>query len=252
MLNVLFALIGLLLGGIINFLADYLPASERRLRPHCPHCGHVYDPVGWLALTRQLRYGGKCPECQLSLRRRPLLVEVGMTLLFAALPSLIPNPANLIVNSFHIAVLVLVIVIDLENRLIFDVVTYPATVLALAGSLFVTKAENTLPLALVGAVTGYIFFYILYRLAHLLYGSSSGALGGGDVKLAMAMGAMLGFHRILFALFLGVILGGVVSLLLLLSRRVDRHSHLPYGQYLALAGIVMLIWGARVAEQYAN
>jgi len=132
------------------------------------------------------------------------------------------------------------------------VVTYPATALALAGSLMVTRAENTLPLALVGAVAGYVFFYVLYRLAQLIYGPNSGALGGGDVKLAMAMGAMLGFHRIFFALFLGIVLGGVVTLLLLLSGRVNRHAHLPYGQYLALAGIIMLIWGTQVAEQYIN
>jgi leader peptidase (prepilin peptidase)/N-methyltransferase len=252
MLNLLFALVGLLLGGVINSLADYLPASERPLRPHCPRCRHVYEPAGWLALIRQLQRGGRCSQCELPPRRRPLLVEVGMALLFAMLPSLIPNLATLIVNSFHIAVLVLIIVIDLENRLIFDVVTYPATVLAVVGSLVVTRAENTLPLALVGAVAGYVFFYILYWLAQLIYGSGSGALGGGDVKLAMAMGAMLGFHRIFFALFLGIALGGVVTLLLLLSRRVNRYTHLPYGQYLALAGIIMLIWGTQVAEQYIN
>lgn len=252
MLNVLFAIIGLLLGGVINVLADYLPGSERLLRPHCPHCRYVYKPPGWLALIRQLQHRGRCPQCELPLRRRPLLVEVGMALLFAMLPSLIPVLTNLIVNSFHIAVLVLVIVIDLENRLIIDAVTYPATVLALLGSLVVTRAENTLPLAVAGAVAGYVFFYILYRLAQLIYGADSGALGGGDVKLAMVMGAMLGFHRIFFALFLGIALGGVITLLLLLSRRVNRYAHLPYGQYLALAGIIMLVWGTQVAEQYIN
>lgn len=252
MLNVLFALIGLALGGVNNFLADYLPSSEGPLRPHCPRCRHIYGPAGWLALTRQFQNGGRCPSCELPSRRRPLLVEVGMVILFALLPSLIPNLTNLLVNGFHIAVLVLIIVIDLENRLIFDKVTYPATLLALAGSLVVTKAENTLPLALAGAIAGYVFFYILFWLAQSFYGAGSGALGGGDVKLAMAMGAMLGFHRIFFALFLGIALGGVISLALLLSRRVSRHTHLPYGQYLALAGIIMLIWGAQFAERYVN
>jgi leader peptidase (prepilin peptidase)/N-methyltransferase len=74
----------------------------------------------------------------------------------------------------------------------------------------------------------------------------------GDVKLAMMMGAMLGFHRIFFALFWGIILGGVITILLLLTRRVSRQTALPYGQYLALSGIWFLIWGADYVQQFIN
>jgi leader peptidase (prepilin peptidase)/N-methyltransferase len=66
----------------------------------------------------------------------------------------------------------------------------------------------------------------------------------------MVLGAMLGFHRIIFALGLAILLGGGGSLLLLLSRRAGRHSYTPYGQYLAMAGIVMLVWGVQVVEWY--
>ena len=66
------------------------------------------------------------------------------------------------------------------------------------------------------------------------------------------MGAMLGFHRILFALILAILLGGLITFLLLVSRRVTREMALPYGQYLAIAAIVMLIWGAAYAQNYLN
>ncbi|MCA9976141.1 MAG: prepilin peptidase, partial [Anaerolineales bacterium] len=109
---------------------------------------------------------------------------------------------------------------------------------------------NNIRLALVGAVVGFVLFYIAYWIGQLMFGP--GALGYGDVKLAMAMGAMLGFHRILFALGLAIVLGGVISGVLLLSRRFHRYTYLPYGQYLAIAGIIMLIWGVRIAEWYAQ
>jgi leader peptidase (prepilin peptidase)/N-methyltransferase len=171
--------------------------------------------------------------------------------LFALLPTQIPEPTDLGVDSIYIGILILVIVIDLEHRLILNVVTFPATALALGGSVIVTQRENTLPLALVGAITGFVLFYMVYQGGQLLFGP--GALGYGDVKLAMAMGAMLGFHRILFALMLAIVLGGLISAaILFVNRRVNRRTYLPYGQYLAIAGILMLIWGVRVFEWYTE
>jgi leader peptidase (prepilin peptidase)/N-methyltransferase len=172
-------------------------------------------------------------------------------LLFSFLPFFITELQNLAVNSFYIAVLILVIVIDLEHRLILNVVTFPVTALALAGSLLVTDEQNTLLAALLGAAIGFILFYIVYWLGQMLFGP--GALGYGDVKLAMTMGAMLGLHRILFALALAILLGGIVSMMVLfVNRNVNRRTYLPYGQYLAIAGILMLIWGVRLVEWYAR
>jgi leader peptidase (prepilin peptidase)/N-methyltransferase len=227
MLTLLFILIGLIAALLINMLADYLPSSTTPLRPQW---------ASW----------------RWSVRKRPLLVFGGTVVLFAFLPALIPEPLNLAVNSFHIAVLLLITVTDLEHRLIFNAVTYPATGLALLGSLLVTPAENNLRLALLGAAVGYVIFFVLYKIAQFIYGSGSGALGAGDVKLAMLLGAMLGFHRIFFALFLGILVGGLVSLLLLVTRRAGRASTMPYGQYLTTAGIIMLIWGVQYVQQYLN
>jgi leader peptidase (prepilin peptidase)/N-methyltransferase len=209
----------------------------------------IYGAI--LAIGRRLWGKGKCPECSSPTRWRAVSVELFTATLFTLLPSFIPEPVDLAVNSFYIATLILVIVIDLEYRLILNVVTFPVTALALIGSLFVTNQENTFPLALVGAVVGFGLFYGAYWLGQLMFGP--GALGYGDVKLSMAMGAMLGFHRILFALALAILLGGVVSLLVvILNRRVDRNTYLPYGQYLAIAGIIMLIWGVQLFEWYTG
>lgn len=226
-LNFIFLLVGLVAGVVINTLADYLPSSSTPPSPQ-------WRTWGW------------------SQRKRPLLVLLSTAVLFFLLPLWLTVLVDLIFNSIYIAILILIIVTDLEHKLIYNVVTYPATVLAVIGSNFVSSDENSLGLSLIGAVVGFVIFFVLYQLANLIYGSDRIPLGMGDVKLAMMMGAMLGFHRIFFALFWGIILGGVITILLLLTRRVSRQSALPYGQYLALSGIWFLIWGADYAQQFLN
>lgn len=173
-------------------------------------------------------------------------------MLFFGLPFWLTDPFDLAFNSLYIAILILVIVTDLEHRLIYNVVVYPGTLLALIGSFFVTPDQNSIGLALVGALVGLAIFGGLYLLANFLYGGDRIPLGLGDVKLALMLGAMLGFQRIFFCLFWAIILGGVVTLILLLSRRVSRSTALPYGQYLAISGIVFLIWGADYVKQFIN
>jgi prepilin signal peptidase PulO-like enzyme (type II secretory pathway) len=241
MLNALFAIIGLSTGGVINLLADDLPARVRPRVPHCSRCSYVYGPGGWLALGR-LILGGSCPQCGLPTRRRAISVEIGTVVLFATLPWLITPTVNLVIYSIYIAVLILVIVIDLEHRLILHVVTFPTTAFALIGSFLLT--DNSLLLAIAGAVAGFIFFYLAYLLGRRLFGP--GALGFGDVTLATMMGAMLGFQRIFFALILGILLAGIFGLIALASRRASRRTYFPYGPFLATGGITMIIWGDQI------
>lgn len=224
-LNFLWLLVGLAAGVVINSLADYLPSSSTPLRPQ-------WQTWGW----------GKRP--------RPSLVLVGTAVLFFLLPLWLTVPVDLAFNSLYIAILILIIVTDLEHKLIFNVVVYPATIIALIGSFLVSPDENSPGWAVSGALAGFLIFYGLYFLANLMYGGDRIPLGMGDVKLAMLLGAMLGFHRIFFCLFWGIVLGGVITLILLLTRRVNRGTALPYGQYLALSGIAFLIWGADYVQQY--
>lgn len=243
MLNVLFALIGLLVGGIVNVLADDLPARIRPMRPHCPRCDYVYGPMGWLALGRRLQ-GGACPQCGLQARRRPLLVELGTALILALLPFFISPTVDLIIYSVYVSILILIIVIDLEHRLILHVVTLPSMVLALLASFVLS--DNSPLLALAGGLVGFVLFYLAFLLGQRLFGP--GALGFGDVTLATTMGLMLGFHRIFFALALGILLAGLWSLVGLLSGRMSRRAYFAYGPFLAVAGIVMIIWGDQIYE----
>ncbi len=249
MFILIFALLGLITAVFINILADHLPEKQTPQMPYCLQCGHAYGAGGWLGIGRWLFGSGICPQCGQLERKRPPLVEIVTPILFALLPILFDDPRIWIVYAVYLAILILIIVIDLEHKLILNAVTYPSTIFAIAGALILPNSENSWPLALAGALFGFVVFFFLYWLGEKLLGA--GALGFGDVKLAMLMGAMLGLHRIPFALTLGVVLGGVGTLLILLfNRRVGRYTALPYGQYLAAAAIFMIYWGTAVAAYY--
>jgi len=240
-LNLLFAIIGLFVGGLINVLADDLPARVRPRRPHCPRCGHEYAVSGWLA-TGQLLQGGKCPSCNLPTRRRSLIVEASTLLIFAILPWFIQPTTDLLIYSVYVAVLILVIVIDAEHRLVLHVVTFPTTAFALVASFFLT--QNTFRLSIVGAAIGFIIFFLLFFLGERIFGR--GALGFGDVTLATMLGAMLGFQYIFLALIFGILLAGLWAIFVLITRRGSRRSYFAYGPFLAVSGIVMIIWGEQI------
>ncbi|GMQ77733.1 MAG: A24 family peptidase [Anaerolineae bacterium] len=242
-----FAVIGLLVGSLLNVLADDLPARVRPQRPHCPRCGYRYLPSSWLGLSRRFQ-GGMCPQCGYQTRRRELYLEVGTGVIFAALPWLIQPAVDLVIYSIYSAILILIIVIDLEHRLILHAVTIPVTAFALVASIPLT--DNNPSLALTGAVAGFVFFFIAYLIGNKLFGA--GALGFGDVTLSMTMGAMLGLQRILFTLVLGIVLAGIWGLIAIVSGRLNRRSYFPYGPFLAVAGLMAIIWGNRVADWFMN
>jgi leader peptidase (prepilin peptidase)/N-methyltransferase len=169
-------------------------------------------------------------------------------LIFALLPFFIEPALDLIIYSIYVAILILIIVIDLEHRLILHVVTFPATAFALLASL--PLSDQTILLALTGAAAGFVFFFIAYFLGNRIFGA--GALGFGDVTLSMTMGAMLGLQRIFFALVLGIVLAGLWGLIAIISGRLKRRSYFPYGPFLAGAGIITIIWGGIIVDWFMN
>ena len=142
----------------------------------------------------------------------------------------------------YTTVFALIAVTDFERRLILNVVTFPAMGLALIGSFF-TEGMSWKS-ALLGGVIGYGVFFILAVVGNKLVGP--GALGGGDVTLAGFIGMVTGFPLVIEALVLGVLCGGVISLLLLVTRVRTMRDPVPYGPFLIVGGWVTMLWGAEI------
>ncbi|MCB9420324.1 MAG: prepilin peptidase [Ardenticatenaceae bacterium] len=135
--------------------------------------------------------------------------------------------------------LILIAVIDLRYRLIFNLMMYPAIVLVLLFHLFFSG--RSLLVTLLGGLFAFFIFYFTLLLR-------PGDLGGGDVKLALLIGLALGFPTVLWALLLGVGSGAVTAVTLLLIGRQskkqvwNRKSQIPYAPFLCLGAILALLY----------
>jgi leader peptidase (prepilin peptidase)/N-methyltransferase len=148
--------------------------------------------------------------------------------------------------SFFTAVLALVTVTDLEHRLIPNRAILPAiAIAALASPLWFGPGWW---LALLGGAIGYGFFWLVVQLGDRFLGR--GAMGWGDVKLAAFVGLITGFPGIITALVLTIIAGGVVSLVLLLTRIVNLRSGIPYGPFICLGGFLTMLYGQQVMARF--
>lgn len=165
--------------------------------------------------------------------RRAAAVAVALPLLFALVARRAGDPDAALVAGLFCTVLVLLAVVDWEQRRLPNVVVLPAlgAAVALSGAPWAAAAA---------ALIAFVVFLGLYALGRRLYGP--GALGMGDVKLAALVAAVVGPAAAGGALLLGVALAGGAAAAWLLGGRADRGATLPYGAFLAIAGIAALLW----------
>lgn len=167
---------------------------------------------------------------------------VGVPVMFLLLALSGADPSDLVVASLGGAVFILLAVVDAEQRRLPNTVVIPALGLAFVAALL----SDQLIQSIGGALIGFVLFGALYIIGHKLFGPR--ALGIGDVKLAMLVGAVLGAAYAPAALLLAVFLAGAASLMLLALRRKQRGDTIPYGLYLSLAGVITLLYAAGSAS----
>lgn len=235
--------LGLCIGSFLNVVIARLPDGRSIVSPGsaCPRCGEAiawYDniPVASFLLLR-----GRCRGCAAPISWRYPAVELVTGALFVlALCARGLGPA-LPGALLLVALLVAITAIDLDHQIIPDVISLPGIVVGLG--LSVVTGQPRWTDALIGAlVGGGVFFAIIV--------ASGGGMGGGDMKLGAMLGAFLGWQPLLVSILIAVLAGGIVAIVLLALRRKGRKDAVPFGPFLALGGLVGLLWGDRLLHWY--
>ncbi|MGV7208657.1 prepilin peptidase [Oxalobacteraceae bacterium A2-2] len=266
-ISLLAALFGLLIGSFLNVVIHRLPimmqrefdnyvASESgKPEPHterydlvvprsaCPCCGHQITALENIPVVSWLVLRGKCSQCRARISARYPAVE----LLTAALSFLVvwrlgSGWAGLSGLVF-LYLLVAMTFIDADTQLLPDDLTYPLLWLGLIMNLDGTFVG--LRQAVIGAVAGYLSLWsvnALYKLVRRRDG-----MGNGDFKLLAALGAWMGWTMLPAIVLMSSLVGAVAGIVLMLVNRGGLEYRIPFGPYLAAAGLACFLYREPIA-----
>jgi len=234
-----------------EFLGEQPPAAGERYNllwppSTCPACGHRIRPWDNVPLLSYALLRGRCRNCRSRISARYPAVELTAGLLGVLLAWRFGATLALAGGLVFAWTLLAASVIDFDHYLLPDVLTLP---LLWAGLLFNLAHTFATPAgAIIGAVAGFLLLWLVYHGFRLLTGKEG--MGRGDFKLLAALGAWCGWRMlpliVLAAALLGVVIGGAW----LLSGRRGREHPIPFGPFLAAAGLLALVEGPTIVHAY--
>ena len=258
LLTLLASVIGLVIGSFINVVVFRTHAGESWVkgRSKCQSCLEPIAAVDLVPVMSFFALKGRCRHCSSVIEWQYPAVELVMGILFgllyarAALGIGIPafvDPSEvfaLFVRDVTVAsFLVIIFVYDFKYSYILDRFTLPAMVLALMFN--VLLGADVWSLLLGGLLIGG-FFAIQFLI------SNGKWIGGGDIRLGMLMGFLLGAEIGLLALFLSYLFGAIVGIYLVAMKKRALDSHVPFGTFLAFGTLIAMIWGEQLLAWYVG
>ena len=264
------AVIGLLVGSFLNVVIHRLPKmmdndwrsqcaelhgqatldaevlSLSMPRSRCPQCGHPITALENIPVISWLALRGKCSACRTPISLRYPIVE--------ALTSLLSTLAAVHFGFGWAAAGALLLIwglialtfIDYDTQLLPDSITLPLLWAGLLLNLFGTYTD--LQSAVVGAMLGYLSLWSVYWGFKLVTGKEG--MGYGDFKLLAALGAWLGWQTLPLIILLSSLVGALLGITLIVLAKRGRNVPIPFGPYLATAGLIALLWGKELTQAY--
>ncbi|HEU5436721.1 MAG TPA: A24 family peptidase [Telluria sp.] len=261
------AVFGLLVGSFLNVVIYRLPKMMQRdndnyvahesgkelpyqdtfnlmvPRSACPHCGHKITALENIPVISYLALRGKCSACKAPIPVRYPAIEAVTAVISAALIWHFGSGWAGIATLFFAFALIAMTCIDYDTQLLPDDLTLP---LLWAGLLLNINA-TFVPLqdAVIGAAAGYLVLWAVYWLFKLATGKEG--MGYGDFKLLAALGAWMGWKALPSIILISSVVGAVVGIALIVFAGRARDKTIPFGPYLAAAGMIAMLWGAPIA-----
>ncbi|GAB5477352.1 MAG: A24 family peptidase [Marinobacter nauticus] len=208
----------------------------------CPSCGHKIRAWENIPVISWLMLGGKCSSCKTRISPRYPIVEA-LTAVFSVVTVYLLGPSESALWALLMVwALVALTMIDFDTQLLPDGITLPLMWLGLVLNSFgvVTDFGS----AFWGAVAGYLSLWSVYWLFKLATGKEG--MGHGDFKLLAALGAWLGWQLLPAVILLSSLVGAIVGISLMVFRKHGREVPIPFGPYLAAAGLLSLWFGPEI------
>ena len=244
-------ILGLVIGSFLNVVVYRVPAGLSVSHPPsaCPRCGTAIKPYDNLPVVSWLLLRGKCRSCSNRISARYPLVEATTALLFYATFAVIGTRWVLPAFLWFVAVTLALSLIDFDTKRIPNRILFPGAVVgvvllgggaALDGAL---AAYGRSWLAAMAYFGGFLLLALIYPPG----------FGMGDVKLAFMLGMFSGFvawASLAASVFLAIMVGGVLSIGALVTRRAGRKDHIPFGPSLVVGSWIGIAFGQQLVTAY--
>jgi leader peptidase (prepilin peptidase)/N-methyltransferase len=262
------AVFGALIGSFLNVVIHRVPREESIAFPasHCPSCDAAIRPYDNIPVISWAVLRGRCRSCRAPISARYPAVEL-LTAVMFALTYLLHSGLTLSLpfDLAFVASLLALIFIDAEHMILPNVITYPGAALALLARVVVPNLYGVATLggaqtqlrpwlvslggAVLGALVGGGFLWLVGWLWERARGVE--AMGLGDVKMMLMVGAFLGWPLTLLTIFVGVLTGSVAGVAVMLGRKErDMQMMLPFGIFLGAGSLVSLFFGTSIIDWY--
>jgi len=241
---IIFFISGLIVGSFLGVVAYRLPRRLSIIKPasFCPHCKKkisFYDNIPVLSF---ILLKGKCRYCKNKIPVNNLLIEIITGILFLANYTFFGLTIRTLAGIILCSVLIVISFIDLDFRIIPNVIVLSFTLVGLAINIISDLPGWWMPLAY--SAGAFLFMLIV----HLI---SPKGMGMGDVKLSLMIGAFL-IKDVIVALFLGFLAGSIYGLFLIIVKKRKLKQAIPFGPFISLGSIVSLFWGNNILKWYIS
>ncbi|MDB6061852.1 MAG: prepilin peptidase [Verrucomicrobiaceae bacterium] len=212
----------------------------------CPGCNSKIAAWQNIPVISYLFLRGRCANCKIAISKRYPIIEMvsGLLAVFTAWQMGFGWP--LLATLILLWALLAMTMIDVDHQLLPDQITLPLLWLGLllnTGGMFVSLND-----AIWGAAAGYLSLWSVYHVFKLLTGKEG--MGFGDFKLLAALGAWMGWQMLPVIILLSSLVGAVIGSLMLIAQRKGRGTPIPFGPYLAGAGVIAFFWGKLLIQNY--
>ncbi len=243
-------LYGLLIGSFLNVCIYRIPKGESVVKPpsHCTNCGTRLTPLDLVPILSFIFLRGKCRHCGVKISPRYPMIELLTAFIFVSLFYRYGLKVEFFAAAYLMSILIAVFFIDLEHYIIPDGLVIAGLIggVPLVAYNFFYRVEmygdRDWWNPILGIFTGSGFLLIVALIGALIYRTED-AMGMGDVKIFAAIGIFLGWKMTVFALFASVVLSGVVSFILIVSKLKSRKDAIPLGPFIVLGTYITLMWG---------
>jgi leader peptidase (prepilin peptidase)/N-methyltransferase len=264
-------LLGLLIGSFLNVCILRIPREESIVLPpsHCTSCGASIKPYDNIPVLSWLVLRGRCRKCKAKISPQYPAVELLTGLLFVACYLMFGLSFEALKWAVFAAILAVLTVTDLRERILPDVVNFTGLGLGLLLSLFTPPVDGTagwlagrfldlsLPLpalsladALIGAAAASGLLWFVAEGYFRLRGREG--MGLGDVKMMAMAGAFLGLQRAMLTILLGSLLGSLIGSAVIAFRHKGRDFELPFGTFLGAGAILVVFFGSVTLDWYRS